>query len=141
MVALVAVGFLVGRFTAPGDGASPVTTTSQAPTTTAAPSLAVTPESGTVGSTFTFAAHGFHPGRSAQFEVTFPSGRLFKGDPHPVGADGTAIASYTATSGNPAGAYQVKVTDDEGASATGSFVVGGAGTGTTARRSTATTAA
>lgn len=131
------VGFLAGRWTAPGAKTAHTTTTTAAPTTTVGPTLAVTPDSGGVGTTFTLAAHGLHPGSTSTFEVDFPDGHVFNGVPHPVGGDGTALATYTVTAGNPAGTYQAKVHDDEGAAAQGSFAVGGAGTST--HRSATTT--
>jgi hypothetical protein len=126
------LGFGAGRVTAP-DHKTAVTTTTQAPTTTTIvkPSLEITPQGGPIGTTFNFVVHGFRPGTGVIFEVDFPDGHIFKGQSHPVAADGSASTTYKATRGNALGTYTVHASDEQGFTAQAVFVVGNAATTTT----------
>jgi hypothetical protein len=127
------LGFAAGRVTAP-DHAAEATTTTVAPTTTtiARPSVEITPQGGPIGTTFNFVVHGFRPGTGVIFEVDFPDGHIFKGQSHAVAPDGSASTTYKATRGNALGTYTVHASDEQGLTAQAVFVVGNAGTTTTA---------
>jgi hypothetical protein len=133
------IGFGAGRVTAPDDKAPPTTTTAPTTTTIVRPSFDITPTSGPIGTTFTFTVHGFRPGTGVIFEVDFPDGKIFKGLSHPVGPDGSASATYKATTGNATGTYTVHASDQQGTSAQAQFVVGSVSASSTATTTTRTT--
>ena len=119
LAAVVAVG--MGPACGNGGKAAPATTTRATTTTVAPQAVTVTPPSGGVGTVFTFAVQGFESGEHLHFEVVFPNGHTYVGQSHPVTADGTYTAPYTATKGNPAGTYVVKAIGDQGSTAEGHF--------------------
>jgi len=81
----------------------------------------------------------FQPAETITFEIDFPSGKVFKGQPHKAAADGSVTATYRVTTGNPPGTYQVKAAGDQGTQATGQFeVVAGTGTTSTSLHSATT---
>jgi hypothetical protein len=106
-----------------GKSKSSTSTSLRSTTTTIAPlSVTVTPPSGGVGTVFTFKVQGFESGEHLHFEVVFPNNsHTYVGQSHPVNADGTYAAPYTATKGNPLGTYAVKAIGDQGSTAQGSF--------------------
>jgi len=122
---LVGLGLLVLAAACGGGSKSKAdtTTTVRSTSTTVAPlSVTVTPTSGGVGTVFTFKLQGFESGEHVHFEVVFPNNsRTFVGQSHPVNADGTYAAPYTASKGNPTGTYTVKAIGDQGSTAEGSF--------------------
>lgn len=137
------IGFGLGRVTAPGGSSTPTTTTLPPTTTTILrQTLEITPASGAIGTTFAFVVRGFRPGTGVIFEVDFPDGHIFKGQPHTVGADGSATTTYVATRGNAPGTYTVHASDQQGLTAQAVFVVASgsasAATTTTTRATTTT---
>jgi hypothetical protein len=141
-----AAGALVGASVlggACGGGGSkaPTTTTAPPSTTTTVPpaTLAITPGSGPVGTTFAFALARATPGESVVFEIDYPNGRKFTGPGHTAAPDGSVSASFIVTKGNPNGTYTVYGTGNKGTKAQATFTVGSP-TATTAPAPTATTA-
>ena len=102
-------------------------TGSLGPTTTAAVTqarLTIDPAEGPVGTMFSLAAEGMTPGAAVQFEITFPGeGRAYPGNALVVADDGTASATYRATSANQPGTYTVRLSGPQGQLATGEFRV------------------
>ncbi|MDQ6618068.1 MAG: hypothetical protein M3083_25810 [Actinomycetota bacterium] len=128
-------------------GSAPKATTTVPPptiTTTTVPSAAVEvrPPSGPIGTSFQLLGSRFQSGEKVTFQITFPDTKTFKGPAHPAAADGTVIASFRVTTGNPAGTYQVTASGDKGTQATGQFqVTPGAITATTVAGHITTTVA
>lgn len=121
---IVAATFAVAGLASCGiAGGSP----SLGPTTTRAVSqatLAIDPPEGPIGTVFTLAASGMTPGDAVQFEITFPAdGRAYPGNALVVADDGTASATYRATTANVPGDYSVRLTGPQGQLATGQFRV------------------
>ena len=139
-----AVFAFVGLAACGGGGGSKTTTTSAAPTTLPKPvaNIEIRPAQRPVGTAFTLIGTGFKPGETVTFQVVFPdpSHPPFAGQPHKTTPDGSVQTQYRATPGNPNGTYTVKATGDMGTTGENTFVLGAAGTATTAR-STATTRA
>ena len=93
--------------------------------------ILVRPSSGTVGTSFTLIGTGFKPGETVTFEIDFPDGKKFSGQPHKATPDGALQTPYKATPGNPQGTYTVKAVGDMGTEGQNTFVLGTA-TATTA---------
>jgi hypothetical protein len=102
-------------------------TPSLGPTTTQAPSqakLTVDPAEGPIGTVFTLSGQAITPGAAVQFEITFPGeGRAYPGSALVVGDDGTATATYRATTANQPGLYVVRLTGPQGELGSGEFRV------------------
>jgi hypothetical protein len=94
--------------------------------------ILVRPSTGNVGTSFNLIGTGFRPGETVIFDVEFPDGKRFTGQPHKTTPDGAVQTPYKATPGNPAGTYTVRATGDEGTTGQNTFTLGGAPTGTTA---------
>jgi hypothetical protein len=144
LLAVVALGAaFFGAACGSGGGSKSTTTTSGPPTTLPKPvaNIEVRPAQGPVGTMFTLIGTGFRPGETVTFQVVFPdpSHPPFMGQPHKTTPDGAVQTTYRATPGNPNGTYTVKATGDQGTTGEGQFVLGAAGTATTARSTTATT--
>jgi hypothetical protein len=110
--------------------AAPTTSSSALPQPVA--NVLVRPPAGNVGTTFTLFGTGFQPGETVTFEIGFPDGKKFTGQPHKTTPDGALSAPYKASPGNPAGSYTVRATGDQGTTGQNTFTLGGAPTATTA---------
>jgi hypothetical protein len=120
-VALIAVALGAGGCGIAGGTGSLGPTTTQ---TIVQAHLTVDPVEGPIGTVFTLAAGGMTPGAAVQFEITFPGeGRAYPGNALTVADDGTASATYRATTANMPGPYVVRLTGPQGQLATGEFRV------------------
>ena len=138
-VLLVVLAACGGGKAKPKKAAPPPPTTAS---TVPQPTVEVSPTSGPIGTKFALAARNFAAGDTLTFEVDFPGGRKFNGQPHTIAADGTVSTTFLVTSQNPPGDYVVKAAATKGQTAEGHFtVVQGAATSTTAKAGTPTTTA
>ena len=136
---ILAAALVAAAVASCGGGGGKSTRSTATTTSSALPrpvaNILVRPSSGAVGTSFTLIGTGFKPGETVTFEIDFPDGKKFSGQPHKATPDGALQTPYKATPGNPAGTYTVRATGDRGTEGQNTFILGGTpGAATTTSR-------